>query len=93
MVAGSVGTDIALAVGNNGSYVGLTVPANWPNGSFAADAFGNIDNDTSLDRWTINSNGSTVAAAECNEATPVGSNEAAGTPMNVRNDVGCQTAN
>ena len=93
MTAVGAGTDVNLAVGNNGSYVGLTAANSWPNGSFAADAFGNIDSDSSLDRWTINSNGSVLTAAECNEGTTAGSNEAAGTPMSVRNDVGCQTPN
>ena len=57
--------------------------------SFAVSATGNIDNDNTMDTWTIASMDSTVAAGPCNEATPAGGNNPAGQPWNTNNDVGC----
>jgi type IV pilus assembly protein PilA len=58
------------------------------NGSFAAAACGNIDNDTNgIDKWFIASQGGVVAGGHCVAADEM--NVAAGVPGRLYNDVDC----
>ncbi|MCL2012469.1 MAG: prepilin-type N-terminal cleavage/methylation domain-containing protein [Cystobacterineae bacterium] len=88
-------TDTPGAVTFTNALAGLNSTAAAVSGStagiadFAADAIGNIDNDTEVDWWFIASAQSTVATGNCNEATDAGTENPAGSAYNILNDVNC----
>lgn len=59
-----------------------------PNCDFAAHAYGNVDNDIAGDEWFVGSQFGSQVATGCAEAL---TSEQPGSPINVHNDVNCDT--
>lgn len=62
--------------------------ADCPNCDFAASATGNVDNDAAGDWWVVGSQFGQTAGSECSEQLE---SEQPGAPINLYNDVNCDT--
>jgi type IV pilus assembly protein PilA len=78
----------ASATAITGGTVGYDL-AVCPQCDFSACAIGNVDNDSASDRFDVSSQFAVLAAANCSEATPAGTQEQPGSAINSKNDVSC----
>ena len=83
-VTNSTWSTVTNAAGNSTTTPGVS--ASCPNCAFLAGAYGNVDNDSTIDVWTVGSDTNVgPATSSCNPTL----NTAGGVPLMVNDDVAC----